>query len=181
MRKGGSSGLTEAMGGGRRGDAGGGRRRRLGRLGRVQGRAVVDEVLLGAGVAQRRRRIDLGRHGAVLDVVDLEHLDVEDVGRLVLGVEDDGELGRDAHHQMGRVRVDGQPDARRQVEIQRPQFGHQTARLLLFALLRRAQPLADVHQRWQKKHRPHQVFFQAGRPSRSLDWQGRRIGRQCFR
>ena len=87
-----------------------------------EGCRVVEQVLLGARVPQRRRRADLGRNGARLHVVDEQHLDVEQVGRLVLGVEHDGRLGRNADDQVGGVGVDGQPHARRKVEIQRPQF-----------------------------------------------------------
>ena len=89
---------------------------------------------------------DLGRDWACGCVPDLDALDVDDVGRPVLGVEDGCGLRGDPDDVVcGLGRVDGQPAAGRQVEVEEVELGQQALGLGLL-VGRLAQPLADRQQ-----------------------------------
>ena len=89
----------------------------------------------------------LGRQRRVVDVVALEHLDVDDEGRLLLRVEHCRRSIRNAHHVViTRGRVQRQPDTRRQVHVQDGQLGHESLGLELFGG-ETGELLADVDER----------------------------------
>ena len=79
---------------------------------------IVDQPLLRLDVPQVGGH-DLGRDRRHAETGDGDDLAVDDVGRLVLAVEDTGGLGRDPDNVVGSVAsVEREPDPSREVEVE---------------------------------------------------------------